>query len=118
MNTTFKSAKCISSWKHVEYQVVLTTIEPGSRSSFTEYDAYEYTVHSHTYSSDSIPAAKFSYHLSPIQIVVREEPKELYKFVTSLCAIVGGVFTVAGILDSIVYQGVKIAKKIELGKQN
>lgn len=82
------------------------------------YDAYEYTVHSHTYNSDSIPTSKFSYHLSPIQIVVKEKPKELYKFITSLCAIVGGVFTVAGIFDSIVYQGVKFAKKVDLGKQN
>lgn len=98
--------------------MVLTTIEAGSGSSFTDYNSYEYTVHSHAYTSDQIPAAKFSYHLSPIQIVVREQPREIYKFVTSLCAIIGGVFTVAGILDSLVYQGVKIAKKIELGKQN
>jgi len=104
---------------HEHYiQVVLTTIEAGSGSSFTDYNSYEYTVHSHAYTADSIPSTKFSYHLSPIQIVVREEPREIYKFVTSLCAIIGGVFTVAGILDSLVYQGVKIAKKIELGKQN
>lgn len=98
--------------------MVLTTIEAGSGSTYTDYNSYEYTVHSHTYSSDSIPAAKFSFHLSPIQIVVKEEVKEIYKFVTSLCAIIGGVFTVAGILDSLVHQGVRIAKKIELGKQN
>lgn len=98
--------------------MVLTTIEAGSGSTYTDYNSYEYTVHSHTYTSDSIPAAKFSFHLSPIQIVVKEEVKEIYKFVTSLCAIIGGVFTVAGILDSLVHQGVKIAKKIELGKQN
>ncbi|GMH43496.1 hypothetical protein BSKO_11418 [Bryopsis sp. KO-2023] len=98
-------------------QVVLTSVEAGAGHALN-YDAYEYTVHSHTYSSDSIPAAKFTYQLSPIQLVVRETPRELYKFVTSLCAIVGGVFTVAGIFDSIVYQGVKFAKKIELGKQN
>lgn len=97
---------------------MLTTIEAGSGSTYTDYNSYEYTVHSHTYTSDSIPAAKFSFHLSPIQIVVKEEVKEIYKFVTSLCAIIGGVFTVAGILDSLVHQGVKIAKKIELGKQN
>lgn len=98
--------------------MVLTTIEAGSGSTYTDYNSYEYTVHSHTYTADSIPAAKFSFHLSPIQIVVKEEVKEIYKFVTSLCAIIGGVFTVAGILDSLVHQGVKIAKKIELGKQN
>lgn len=98
--------------------MVLTTIEAGSGSTYTDYNSYEYTVHSHTYSSDSIPSAKFSYYMSPIQIVVKEQLREVYKFVTSLCAIIGGVFTVAGILDSIVHQGVRMAKKIELGKQN
>ena len=34
-----------------------------------------------------------------------------------ICAIVGGVFTVAGILDSVIYTGQrKLAKKLELGK--
>eukprot|EP00210_Caulerpa_lentillifera_P006618 g6323.t1 len=116
-NEEFISTNIQSTHEHY-IQVVLTTIEAGSGSTYTDYNSYEYTVHSHTYSSESIPAAKFSYHLSPIQIVVKEELKEVYKFVTSLCAIIGGVFTVAGILDSLVHQGVRIAKKIELGKQN
>lgn len=32
-------------------------------------------------------------------------------------AVVGGVFTVAGILDSMLYTGFNMAKKIDLGKQ-
>jgi hypothetical protein len=34
-----------------------------------------------------------------------------------VAAVVGGVFTVAGILDSVLYTGMNMAKKIELGKQ-
>jgi len=97
---------------------VLTTIESRKGSTSTDYNSYEYTVHWHAYISDVIRAAKFSYNLSPIQIVVREDKTGLYKFVTSLCAIIGGVVTAAGILDSLVYQGVALAKKIELGKQS
>ena len=48
-------------------QVVLTTIDPRSRSVGT-YDAYEYTVHSHQYTTHEIPAARFSYEQSPIQV--------------------------------------------------
>ena len=48
-------------------QVVLTTIEPRSHGTGT-YDAYEYVVHSHQYITDEIPAARFSYELSPIQV--------------------------------------------------
>ena len=51
------------------------------------------------------------------QIVVSEASKPLYHFLTTTCAIVGGVFTVAGILDSILYQSVKMIKKNQLGKQ-
>jgi hypothetical protein len=34
--------------------------------------------------------------MSPIQIVVTEQPRQLYKFLTAICAVIGGVFTVAG----------------------
>lgn len=103
---------------HEHYmQVVLTTIEPRRGGKGATYDAYEYTAHSHTYVGDSIPVAKFSYTMSPIQIVVRETRRAWYHFLTTTCAIIGGVFTVAGILDGIWYQSMKIAKKVELGKQ-
>jgi hypothetical protein len=48
---------------------------------------------------------------------VRERPREWYKFLTTTCAIIGGVFTVAGIVDSIFYNVHKYSKKLELGKQ-
>ncbi len=56
-------------------QVVLTTIEPRHSRHAGTYDAYEYTAHSHTYQADSIPAAKFTYDLSPIQILVQEKSR-------------------------------------------
>lgn len=45
---------------------MLTTIDPRA-GPLGSYDAYEYVVHSHQYSADNIPAARFSYELSPIQ---------------------------------------------------
>lgn len=103
---------------HEHYsQVVLTTIDPKNRG-VGAYDAYEYTVHSHQYSTDDIPASRFSYELSPIQIVVTEKPKAWYHFITTLCAIVGGVFVVAGIVDGLLHTGAALVrKKVDLGKQ-
>jgi hypothetical protein len=46
----------------------MTTIDP-KKHSVGNYDAYEYTVHSHQYTTEDIPAARFSYELSPIQVV-------------------------------------------------
>ncbi|PSC73593.1 disulfide-isomerase 5-4 [Micractinium conductrix] len=103
-------------------QVVLTTIEPRRRPELA-FDAYEYTVQSHQYKlgehagTEDHASAKFTYRLSPIQIVVTEQPRQLYKFLTAICAVIGGVFTVAGIIDGMVHQVNKIAKKVDLGKQ-
>jgi hypothetical protein len=48
--------------------VVTTTIEPRRHTRGSSFDAYEYTVHSHTYVTDKTPTAKFTYDLSPIQV--------------------------------------------------
>ncbi|PKA61849.1 Protein disulfide isomerase-like 5-4 [Apostasia shenzhenica] len=59
----------------------------------------------------------FFYDFSPIKVIFTEENKSFLHFVTSVCAVVGGVFTVAGIIDSFVYHGRRaIKKKAELGK--
>mmetsp|Transcript_7864 Transcript_7864/g.23678 ORF Transcript_7864/g.23678 Transcript_7864/m.23678 type:complete len:475 (-) Transcript_7864:539-1963(-) len=103
---------------HEHYlQVVLTTVKPRGAAMTSGYDAYEYTAHSHTFLSDDIPSAKVTFDLSPIQILVEDAPKPLYHFLTTTCAIVGGVFTVAGMLDAILYQSAKMLKKNQLGKQ-
>jgi thiol-disulfide isomerase/thioredoxin len=41
----------------------------------------------------TIPQAKFSYDLSPVEVVVRKGDRRWYDFVTSIFAIVGGSFT-------------------------
>ena len=98
-------------------QVVLTSVQPSKKNQEASFDAYEYTVHSHLYNTDDIPAAKFSYDMSPIQIVVTEKRKALYHFITTTCAIIGGVFTVTGIVDGILHGAGRLAKKVDLGKQ-
>ena len=50
----------------------------------------------------------FKLEFSPIMIRVGQRGKSFAQFLTGLCAIVGGVFTVAGMLDSTVYQSSKV----------
>lgn len=115
-----KNNRSPTSPKHT-FQVVLTSLEPrGRRAADAGYDAYEYVVHSHAYVAEGgvHPAAKFSHDMSAIQIVVTEQPKQFYRFVTSTCAVIGGVFTVAGIVDGLVHSGRQVLKKkVDLGKQ-
>ena len=53
----------------------------------------------------------FKIDFSPIMVRITETHLSLLQFLTGLCAIVGGVFTVAGMVDSTVYQSAKILKK-------
>eukprot|EP01026_Neomeris_dumetosa_P047076 TRINITY_DN4030_c1_g1_i1.p1 TRINITY_DN4030_c1_g1~~TRINITY_DN4030_c1_g1_i1.p1 ORF type:complete len:464 (-),score=42.33 TRINITY_DN4030_c1_g1_i1:4-1395(-) len=99
---------------HEHYlQVVLTTVKPKTfEKGIGDYDAYEYTVHSHTYNTDSTPAARISFDFSPVQIVVQEETRRWYHFATTTCAIVGGAFTVLGLIAGILSQGLLKTKLI------
>lgn len=45
----------------------------------------------------------FNYEISPLQVISRETRESFAHFATSLCAIVGGVLTIAGLVDSLVY---------------
>ncbi|XP_052772515.1 endoplasmic reticulum-Golgi intermediate compartment protein 1-like isoform X1 [Mya arenaria] len=65
-----------------------------------------------------MPAIWFRYELSPITVQYTERRQPLYHFLTTVCAIVGGTFTVAGILDSCIFTAHEIIKKIEIGKQS
>ncbi|XP_021639142.2 uncharacterized protein LOC110634443 isoform X2 [Hevea brasiliensis] len=65
----------------------------------------------------SLPGVFFVYDLSPIKVTFTEEHLSFLHFLTNVCAIVGGVFTVSGILDSFIYHGQRaIKKKMEIGK--
>ena len=51
-----------------------------------------------------LPGVFFIYDISPIMVKFTEKRQTFTYFLTSLCAIVGGVFTVAGIVDAFIYQ--------------
>jgi hypothetical protein len=56
---------------HEHYlQLVKTTLEPNSGAAYSSYDAYEYTVHSHSYVSEvsEVPAAKFTFQTNAMQV--------------------------------------------------
>ncbi|KAG5852959.1 hypothetical protein ANANG_G00068060 [Anguilla anguilla] len=76
----------------------------------------EYVAYSHT--GRIIPAIWFRYDLSPITVKYTERRQPLYRFITTICAIIGGTFTVAGIIDSCIFTASEAWKKIQLGKMS
>ncbi|KAL1346040.1 hypothetical protein HN51_019709 [Arachis hypogaea] len=95
-------------------QIVKTEVITGKDYKLVE--EYEYTAHSSVAQSLHIPVAKFHLELSPMQVLVTENQKSFSHFITNVCAIIGGIFTVAGILDSILHNTIRLMKKVELGK--
>eukprot|EP00850_Spirogloea_muscicola_P010995 SM000066S20470 [mRNA] locus=s66:561351:566363:+ [translate_table: standard] len=79
---------------------------------------YEYTAHSNTLQAETVPVARFHYELSPMQVLISEHRRSFSHFLTNVCAIIGGVFTVAGILDSMLHGAASLVKKVQLGKQS
>lgn len=65
------------------------------------------TSHGHS----GVPGVFFNYEISPMQVVHEEYRQSFAHFATSTCAIVGGVLTVAGLIDSFVYGAQNRIKK-------
>lgn len=82
----------------------------------------QYSVNEHfkpipEMTNTNVPGIFFYYDLSPIKVVKKERRTPFVEFVTSTCAIVGGVFTISGIVDALIYHGQKVVKKkVDLGK--
>jgi len=72
--------------------------------------AYQYTAARTRYQDNAtLPSVKFSWDLEPIQVVLSSEHATQYRFgsfVTSLCAMIGGVFAITGIFDAFLHHTV------------
>ncbi|KAG8969182.1 hypothetical protein FRC03_004135 [Tulasnella sp. 419] len=58
-----------------------------------------------------LPGVFFNFEISPMLVVHHERRQSFAHFLTSMCAIVGGVLTVASMLDGILFRTGKIIKK-------
>ena len=85
-------------------KIVPTTNEPlRGEPLFT--NQFSYTELFRTTSEvEKLPAVYFHYELSPIMAKVSETRKSYSSFLTGLCAIVGGVFTVASMVDAALHK--------------
>lgn len=52
-----------------------------------------------------------------LQVTIKQKKASFLHFLTNVCAIVGGMFALSGLIDGTVYHAEQvIRKKIELGK--
>lgn len=92
--------------------------ENSKRAKTAEEHAADEKGHASHSDDRGLPGFYVMYDLSPVMIRFVEHRRSFAHFMTGVCAIVGGVFTVAGLIDSCVFSSMRaLKKKVELGKQ-
>jgi len=98
---------------HHHLKVVPTDIEiPTTWRGKNEVRMYNLLSESqiNNYEEDAVPEARFSYDFSPMVVNVAKKGKRWYEFLTSLCAIIGGTFTILGLIDAVLVKVFKPKK--------
>ena len=98
--------KVVPTKYHYVNGTVITTNQFSSTEHFRKLEGLQ----------RGLPGVFFCYDLSPIMVTFQEKQSSFLHFLTGVCAIVGGVFTVTGLVDSTIYTGQKLAKKMQMGK--
>ncbi|CAG2103486.1 unnamed protein product [Medioppia subpectinata] len=104
---------------HEYHMKIVPTIYEDLSGNYANSFQYTYAYKSHiafTHHGIAMPAIWFRYDLTPITVKYTKKRKPFYSFLTMICAIIGGTFSVAGIIDSMVFTASNIFKKLELGK--
>lgn len=103
------------------YVKIVPTTYVKVDSKILNTNQYSVTKHSKvvggTTGESGLPGVFVIYEISPMMVKYTEKQRSFMHFLTGVCAIIGGVFTVAGIIDSMIYHSARaLQKKIELGK--
>lgn len=95
-------------------KVVPTTYMPLDRPPL---HVYQFTANANKIVNQQMPSLYLRYDFSPVTVRYQERKEGVAHFLVQICAVVGGMFTVAGLLDSVLHKGiVHLANKAELGK--
>lgn len=102
------------------YLKIVPTLYSRTDSLFAS-NQFSVTRHSKVVSlmsgESGMPGVFFSYELAPVMVKYTEKSKSFGHYATGLCAIIGGVFTVAGLIDKIFYTSSRLLEeKLQLGK--
>lgn len=78
-----------------------------------EVSTFQYSAESSSFAETRgpLPLVSFAFDLSPLGLVSREEQRPLYHFLTNVMAIIGGVFTLMGMVDSVVHSITGFARR-------
>jgi len=79
-------------------------------TTYVDLKGNQYNIHQFTSNSNivtqhmMVPTVFFRYDISPILVKVTQYKQNFFHFFIQICAIVGGMFTVIGILDNLLHR--------------
>lgn len=102
---------------HSHYlKLVGTIVEKGTLTG-NDIISYQYTAtHNGEAVKNHLPEVRISYDISPTVVRIHNNSQRWYEFLTKLCAIVGGFFTVMSLVDSGINNILQRSKKDSMGK--
>lgn len=96
-------------------QVIPTKYDSGS--TFLNTNQYAFTQHHQLVEPGpnfALPGVYFRYDINPLMIYIHKKDSSLANFITRLCAIIGGLYVVFGIVYSLSANVVKSTKKTKM----
>lgn len=80
----------------------------GTTVQSNQYSVTEHLRHLDPGTGRGLPGVWFFYEISPVHAIFEEKTHSLLEFVASVCAILGGIFTIMGFVDNLM--GVFLSK--------
>jgi hypothetical protein len=68
---------------------------------FSKLEAFQYTFNHNTFPTMSMPVLYFNYHIGGLTVFISPEESGLLSFIIKLCAIIGGTYTLASFMDTV-----------------
>lgn len=55
-------------------------------------------------SVEGVPGVFFNYEISPLRVIQTERRPSFWHFMSNMCALIGGIVTIAGLIDGLIYR--------------
>ena len=91
--------------------------EDTTQVNTTIYEGFKYRSSKSILAQMGLPALFFRYELSPVKLRYTMSFQTYSEFFVEICAIIGGIFVVAGIIESLVRNGLGFVSAEDRKKQ-
>lgn len=82
-----------------------------------QIQVYQFTANTNKIANQQMPSLYLRYDFSPVTVQYKETKETASHFAVQICAVIGGIFTMAGLVDSVLHKSIaNLAQKAQVGK--